>query len=412
MLKLLLIGFTQTNANVIQIFIEMTFKEIHVDSVIRDVNEQKLSLPALNEQQRDCDIFIIDFEGVGLDLNDKNISQKLEIYTVGKPILFLSRQNSVVPISLVHYEWLTVPYNRQQMNDSVKKLLEKIKTNTSANLAKTSQQTLPAMNANFIKTTADGQGKKLISQKIKTMDSQNSQEEVIQIFDTLASVFVGIHEQPFFNFAKNLQTTNDFTQITISHYDIYFNPVDKSVVVMNLERVIDSFMVGLRQENITFIKLDSAEFRKKVNLLLTQGAKQYNISQLIWLIGIEIVQTKRYAYHESHVLKFEARYMPNITGIKFLPKHVTPVIASCLGRARDIKDFNILFPNLTNEQINQVLILLGVSQTIRVDVLLDSAKQKPVSVKPPPQSEKNVNVGVQKANKTGFLKRLLGRLGI
>lgn len=414
MLKLLLIGFTQTNANVIQIFIEMTFKDIHVDSIIRQVNEGSLSLPILDEQQRGYDIFIIDFEGVGLNLNDKNIAQKLEIYTTGKPILFVSRQNSVVPVSLVHYEWLTLPYSRQQMTESVKNMLAKIKpVNTTQVLPKGGQNVSMSANASLIKTAAglEGQIKRVpVSPKAESLEYQVTNEEIKQVFDVLADVFVGINEQPFFNFVKSLQITNEFTQVVISHYDIYLNPISKSVVAMNLERIVDSFTVGLRQDNISFVKLDSSDFRQKVNGLLAQGAKQYSISQLIWFIGMEIMQTKRYDYYETHQLKFEARYMPNITGMKFVPKYVIPVIASCLGRARGLADFNTLFPYLTNEQINQIMILLSISQAIRSDVLLDSVKNMPP--KPTQVVDTTANIGVQKANKTGFLKRLLIRLGV
>ena len=50
MANLLLIGFTETNANVIQIFIEMTFKDIYVDTIIRHLNDSPLSLPVLTEE--------------------------------------------------------------------------------------------------------------------------------------------------------------------------------------------------------------------------------------------------------------------------------------------------------------------------------------------------------------------------
>lgn len=425
MSKLLLIGFTETNANVIQIFIEMTFKDLVVDKVIRQLNVASLTLPVLTDEQRLSDIFVIDFEGAGLDSDDKNLSSKLEIYTGGKPILFVSRKNNV-PVSLIHYEWLSVPYNRQQMTESVKNILVNVKPkpNFKSEHTDTKPHTQELLKKPFHtnhtathkpnNTTGTGIATRssIAQQKEILPENQATLDEVKKVFDTLLSVFPDMSEQPFFNLIKQMQLSHDFTKIVINHHELYLNPVDKSVILLNLERVADNFMIGLSEEVITFERVDNTLFRKNVNNLLAQGAKQYSLSQLIWVIGIEIIQSKRNAYGQSHNLKFEARYMPNISGIKFAPKYIVPLIASCLGRARVLSDFNALFPYLTNAQINQIMILLSISQAINVNILLDSAKPQMVEPPQPTNIIQNINQGVQKATKTGFLKRLLNRLGM
>lgn len=397
MLKLLLIGFTQTNANVIQIFIEMTFKDIHVDAIIKPTNTQTLNLNDL-PQSTQSEVFIIDFEGVGLDLEDKNIVQTLADYTNGKPILFISRQQSM-PVALPNYEWLTTPYTRQQMNDSLTSLLSKTPSYYTNPVPSTFSQTVQP---NVSNNPPVEQG----------IDSTISPNDVKKVFDVLMDVFGNIHEQPFFNFVKDLQLSQECIQVTINQHDMYFNPKDKSIISLNLERMADSFIVGLRKESILFTKLDSNTFQQKSAYLLAQGAKQYTLSQLVWLIGLDIIQAKRDAYGEIHPLKFEARYMPNIAHIHSVPKYVVPLIASCLGRVRGLSDFNSMFPQLTNAQINQVMILLTMSQAIRVETLLDSVKQSTATTLPTNMPNSQSNLGVQKANKTGFFRRLLSRLGM
>lgn len=423
MSKLLLIGFTETNANVIQIFIEMTFKDIVVDKVIRQLNVASLTLPILTDEQRLNDIFVIDFEGAGLDSDDKNLSSKLEIYTGGKQILFVSRKNNV-PVSLIHYEWLSVPYNRQQMTESVKNLLANVKPkpNFKSEQIDTKPHTQELLkkpfHANHTAThkpnnsTIIATRSSIAQQKETLPENQATLDEVKKVFETLLNVFPEMNEQPFFNFIRQMQLSHDFTKVMVNHHELYLNPVDKSVILLNLERVADNFMVGLSEDVITFERVDNTIFRKNVNNLLAQGAKQYSLSQLIWVIGIEIIQTKRNAYSQSHHLRFEARYMPNISGIKFAPKYIVPLIASCLGRARVLSDFNALFPYLTNAQINQIMILLSISQAINVNILLDSAKPQMAEPQQPINMTQNSNQGVQKATKTGFLKRLLNRLGM
>lgn len=90
--SLLLVGFTETNANVIQIFLEMTFKNIQVNSLVRNLGQNVLELPILSDEQQQSDIFVVDFEGIGLDLAYSKQAKNLEIYTNGKPILFVARR--------------------------------------------------------------------------------------------------------------------------------------------------------------------------------------------------------------------------------------------------------------------------------------------------------------------------------
>ena len=410
MANLLLIGFTETNANVIQIFIEMTFKDIYVDTIIRHLNDSPLSLPVLTEEHHKNDVFIIDFEGAGLDLSDKNIAKNLEIYTRGKPILFVSRQNSVVPVSLVEYEWLTVPYNRQQMTERVKKVLSNVtvqplKPNTyEPNIQKPPVATQkppkeePVIDVN---TTAN----------ISPVKANN--DDIKAIFDVLIRAFPEINEQQFFHFIKRLQSVNAFNSVTINNYQMYLNPIDKSIITASLERISDNFMVGagVRNENIVFVQMDASSFRQKTASQLAAGAKQYTLAQVVWFIGLEMMQVNRNAFGQSHHLKFEARYMPNFAGIKFTPNYLTLLIASCLGRARSLVDFGTLFPQLTNAQVNQILILLAMSNNINKDILVQSANATTASTVANKVDTTN-NTGIQKAQKTGFLKRLLSRLGV
>lgn len=408
MLKLLLVGFTKTNANVIQIFVEMTFKNVLVDSVIRDVNEKNPILPHLTEEQRASDAFIIDFEGVGFDSNKQDIAKEIKLYTQGKPILFMIRQNSVMPASLVNYEWLTMPYTREQMNESIKDLFTRLQ---SINTTQKPPTNLKASDSELTKPNINYQA-------IHQLNSSNSNPNILvtqtqlaqmrKVFEILSDVFSEIESRSLFEFAKQTQLSQNFLKISINHYELYFNPLDKSIIAMNVDRITDNFMAGLRKESILFHKLEGEHFRQKATQELLKGASQYSLSQFIWLVGIEMIQAKRYLYAERHELKFEAKYMPNILGLKNLPKYIVPVIASCLGRARSLSDFNAMFPQLSNAQINQVLILLTISQGIHAEALINSVKPLPVLE----QNVPTLNIGVKKAHQTGFLKRLLNLLGM
>ncbi|WP_394261409.1 hypothetical protein [Moraxella boevrei] len=441
--SLLLIGFTETNANVIQIFLEMTFKNVQVSQIVRNLGQSVLELPVLNDEEKRSDIFIIDFEGVGLDLAYSKQSKNLETYTNGKPILFVARQNETIPITFAKYEFLTMPYTRQQMTDRIKAMLESlpdrpvvenVDTTNKASLLNSlpknpSKAVQDLINESFAGTKTANAFKtdtpKSTAQPVTTLNNQNtinkepvSVDDVQKVFALLGTIFPDIVDRPLFTFAKKLQSLKDFAMVNINGYLMYVNPIDKSIITDNLERIGDSFLVGagLKEESLTFQSLDANSFRQKTTNYLASGAKQYNLAQVIWLIGLELMQIRRNSYVESHEMQIQATFMPNFSGVKFVPSYVVPLIASCLGRPRTLLDFNKLFPQLTNAQVNQVLLLLIMSRAVNYEILLNSSNNSSVMAKPiiqnPKSDDNSMNIGVQKANKTGFLSRLLNRLGV
>lgn len=444
--SLLLVGFTETNANVMQIFLEMTFKNIQVNQIVRNLGQAVLELPMLSDEEKQSDIFIIDFEGAGLDLAYSKQSKKLETYTNGKPILFVARQNETIPITFAKYKFLTMPYTRQQMTDCIKAMLESLpdalvvenaditnKANLLNTLSKNpSKAVQDLINESFANTKKVNTSKtdipKLTSQLITPSASQSNPsdikndfvniDEVEKVFGLVVKNFPDIADRPLFTFAKKLQSLKDFAMVNINGYLMYVNPIDKSVVTDNLERIGDSFLVGagLKEESLTFQSLDANSFRQKTTNYLASGAKQYNLAQVIWLIGLELMQIRRNSYVESHEMQIQATFMPNFAGVKFVPNYVVPLIASCLGRPRTLLDFNKLFPQLTNAQVNQVLLLLIMSRTVNYEILLNSNNNASAMAKSMVQNQKPsdnpINTGIQKANKTGFLTRFLNRLGV
>ncbi|ELA08103.1 hypothetical protein MOMA_06066 [Moraxella macacae 0408225] len=436
--SLLLIGFTETNANVIQIFLEMTFKNIQVNRIIRNLGQTTFELPTLSDKEQQSDVFIIDFEGVGLDLVDNKPPKKLKSYTNNKPILFITRQNEILLDTFANYEFLTIPYTRQQMTDCIKVMLDLPKfaptnhdiNNDSANIknvknVKNALNILPKnpnkavqdlINESFAGTKIANSRSFTNSNLSTTQKSPNlnnslsktsgNVDEINQVFALLSDIFTDIAERPLFSFAKKLQSLTEFSRVTINGYQMYINPIDKSVISDNLERIGDGFVVGigLKEENLLFQVLDINHFRQRTANLLELGAKQYSLTQVIWFIGLELMQVRRNNYGESHCLQIQATFMPNFAGINFVPNYVVPLIASCLGRPRTLLDFNTLFPQLTNAQVNQVLLLLIMSNAVNNEVLLNSYNKSTqnTSQNLVKAVDNPINTGIQKANKTGF----------
>ncbi len=246
------------------------------------------------------------------------------------------------------------------------------------------------------------------------------------VFALLSQTFHGLTQLPYFEFVQTLYQLPTYTVFHISGHHLYVNPFDKTVVASRIERILDHFMIGqnLRQCITSRQTLDETSFEQQTQRHLQAGDKKLTLSKLIWYIGLEMLP--RNTFEDHHHLAIEARFMPNLAGINFVPNYVLPLISSCIGRVRTLQEFQQLFPQLTNAQINQVIILLALSHGLNNAVLLNSRPaitfgshyQQPTvtasTTAPNPLSGNTVtnNTGIQKAQKTGFLKRLLGRLGV
>lgn len=428
MLKLLLVGFTEQNANVIQMFVELTFDNIKVNRIPRQPDSVANRMPALTVIEAESDIFVFDAQSIGLDMNNtqQDYTQLNEI-TQQKPALLISRQpiDSAVLGEAGNIDYLTVPYTRQQMTEKLHILNQKAKLH----LEKSSPKDTQFISANTAKTlikntnTVDSQ---TLSSKDNTTQSANTSTankfdstSFNATLDVLATNFDALADTPFFEFAKRVQNLTQPTCLTIGGQHLYINPQDKSVVASRVERIVDYFTVGqnLSQSLQNFQMLDEASLSQQTAHYLAEGDKKISISQLIWLMGLEMIP--RNAYNNNHLIKLEVSHMPNFAEIKFVPTYVMPMIASCLGRARTLHDFNTLFPNLTNAQINQVIILLVLSGTVKDSIVilsrLPTNAQQPHALtenKPINNNQSNLSDGVKKAQKTGFLQRFLNRLGV
>lgn len=443
MLKLLLVGFTEQNANVIQMFVELTFDNIKVSRIPRQPDSVANRMPELTVIEAESDIFVFDAQSIGLDVpNMQQAYAQLRDVIEQKPTLLISHQtldNPVMRDWAGNIDYLTVPYTRQEMAEKLHILNQKAQLhlekphpkNTqfiSANTAKTLTKT------DIASDNPTSQAEDTPAHNISTPSpskNSNSKTDIVSRLDkasfnvmleVLASNFTALADTPFFEFAKHVQNLTHPTCLTIGGQHLYINPNDKSVIASRVERIIDYFTVGqnLSQSLRNFQTLDEASFLQSTAQYLAQGHKKISISQLIWLVGLEMIP--RNAYNNTHSIKLEVSYMPNFADVKFVPNYVMPMIASCLGRARALNDFNTLFPNLTNAQINQVIILLVLSGAVKDSMITLSrspipsqSPAQPMALaenKPTQDNTVSVNDGVKKAQKTGFFQRFLSRLGV
>lgn len=453
MLKLLLIGFTEQNANVIQMFVELTFENVKVSRIPRLPENTPPKMPELTVLETESDIFVIDAESIGFDFGKHEVCcEQVNQVIPNKAILLISRQS--VPEGQIrvpdNFQWLNVPYTRSQMAEKLQSLISdvQLKRTTHHHETTTGGQLDGATDAiaNDLNHQPPSVANPSATQQIEKIgQSENHSNPAVPktnpaddiatsnaLFEILRNTFKGLGDTPFFEFAKTLYELKDYTVFHVNGHHLYINPFDKSVVVSRVERIIDHFMIGqnLRQCLSTRETLDASSFEQQTKRHLASGDKKLMVSKLIWYIGIDMIP--RNAFDDNHQLLIETRFMPNLAGINFVPNYVMPLIASCIGRERNLSEFHQLFPQLTNAQVNQVIILLVMSHVINSDTLLNQAKPNSMTTNRPVASAPSAttattpqagvtsrttaattdNTGIKKAQQTGFLKRLLGKLGV
>lgn len=446
--KLLLIGFTEQNAKVIQMFIEINFPALTLMTISRQLDGHQLQFPALTPVHLGHDVFVIDAEGVGFHgANPDDAISQLTTQLGDKPALLISRHlnaphtdtttHSPQGTALSRYRWLNVPYTRQQMFDNIQALLD-YSAAQPATGAPTPSPSDPTIGTNTgVKTDidkpidTDTPSQSLNDNQAANHHQATSQsrvadsQSIMLIFDIIAKTFPNIEQTAFFQFAKQLQMIDDYACIEVNNHHLYVNPFDNSVVASRLARIIDQFRVSQTTGHTLYkvSPLDESRFKEQTALHLNQGDKHLMISQVIWFMGLEVLS--RNQYDMAHHLAIEVNYMPNLTGTNFVPSYVTPMIASCLGRPRRLVELNSLFPTLTVAQSNQVLILMMMSNIINAQTLIQSY-QRPLAATSALASDTAPkasvadnqaivqpasNAGIKKASESGFLKRFLGRLG-
>lgn len=456
MLKLLLVGFTEQNANVIQMFIELTFNNVRVSRVSRLPETSAQKMPELTVMEKESDIFLMDAESIGIDPNQSiaahtTFSEKLP----NKAILLITRQTlpeATAAAEMPNFQWLSVPYTRKQMADKMQQLISIASLKQTQTATKEVDDTSPsviaepsnnpqlsqiAKKANDIsqKSDSDSLAQQGTHQNPSAFGEQSQDELPLAeskhtdaMFQLLAKTFNGLSDTPFFEFAQGIYGVKDYTVLDINGHLIYIDPLEKTAIVDRVERVIDHFMIGknIRNSFVNRQVLSEHEYITRTARHLENDSKKLTLGQLIWYVGLEMIP--RNAFNQTHQLPIEVRYMPNLSGIKFVPTTVLPLIASALGRVRTLTDFNQLFPNLTNAQVNKIIILLVMSHSVNSAVLLshtdiaatvsrtEAASTPSVAVKDKisqanTQANNVKNTGIEKAQRTGFLKRLLGKLG-
>ncbi|MFW2177959.1 MULTISPECIES: hypothetical protein [unclassified Moraxella] len=441
MQSLSLVGFTEKNAKIIKLFIEINFSTIQVNSIDRntigDGQYDQGILPSILMGQNDADMLMVDMEGVGCSTKDTD--EMFAKYIKHTPTLFITRHAHYGTLAMdtakyveqvkdkqkiinfhqdeavaLPYQWLTAPYSRQQLQQKIEWLL----------VYQNSHQTAkPTPNASLSNTTTASPAPEVSSNPVSaTKVNQNSIQQIViqQVYAILHQTFDELNDRAFVDFCQQLQTLSDYTCIHLAGQRVFVNPYDNTIITTHFDYITHHFMVTdkVYQGNHQLEALDATAYQQAIRECRATGQALMPIGQFIWAIGMELMSTLSHGYSPSHHLVFQLQAMPNLSSIPNLPNYVQLLLVSCLARPRTLLELNELFPQLTNSQVNQVFIIAGLANSLNNKILLSSNGVTQPLTHPTPLANDMVDdqprvteaIQVKKARQTGFLKRLIQQI--
>lgn len=428
-MKLLFVGFSEQNANLLSFLIQQNFTHIDCVYIERNLTQDlKFSLPIIPNEHKDAQGMIINLDGVGMLSYQTRHQESLSKYIKQLPTLLTTRmaihpwQESLGENG--HILYLQAPYNKDSILDVLKQLIEQGKHGTpaiEAMLITTDaiQHSNPeASNEKPSPAATDAQVAQANKQSLfdnTLMLAPNNKEQAL-IENVLSEHFNAVYQTPLIKeFGKLFFQEQPFI-LRASRYYMLVDASNNLVISTNIARMLDYFTVAKNHEqfssSITIEVLDNQQYSAQLHELERLDAKKYALNTLLWQIYHAIlpedIQT------QAQNLQLKIKFMPNFASLEDTPSYTQAVISSCLSIPKTLDELYIIFGEIKPENINRIFLLAVLSKIVDLDVLATPRADNQISINQilKTQHKEQKNDGVNKAAKTGFFRRLLNKLSL
>lgn len=403
-MKVLLIGFSKQSAGVLNLLINRFYPENQVVEIDRCFGDNmRLCLPALHGH-KDATALVINLEGVGMMGFSQNYIKELTRYIGRRAALLIIKGNvaawqdaQVLPREFATY--LKCPYNKDETLAALETLFFQAKQ-------------IPDYAHEFY------QG--------EPMDC-GCDDEPYDFLGTVSNKKVGsgverhvLHKvlDKHFPIAQNA-LLHEFSDIILEEgalrliagsQTIYMDKTKNLALVSSLERLMDYCSIANNFQVLTDVivaePINQEDFDKMASTVPHNGYRRYPLNTLLWQMYARILPER--VEVAAHDLKLKMRFMPNFSMIKDTPEYVHALVSSCLVAPRSAQELSDMngFMIVDKAVINRVFLLAILSGTADFGVLEASFAEQEIPTTP----ARTENAGVQKAQKTGFLRRLLSKL--
>lgn len=416
-MKVLLVGFSAQSADVLQLLIERIYPEHKVVQLERAFSEDlRLCLPTVAMMHYDAEAMIIHLDGVGMMnfavQHPKALRQFIGVRAalmVTKGGLFAWENSNILPKDFGFF--VASPYTKDVMEWALAKLFKSVdKLKEYRHLFHQEPEDISVLSYDNQATNP--------SLKPKT-NSPVCKKEVLH---RLIDVHFDIDKKELFHQFLNLILEDTPLTLVAGSQTLYINKVQNLALVSNVERLLDYCRVANSFDVLTKVveigHISPEEFAKTTNQSPQNRYQKYALSTILWQMYDRILP--KYIEVPEHELKLKMRLMPNFGQMGDVPEYVRALTSLCLVSPKTADELSRgLGISIDKAIINRIFILAILSGVADCEVLatsfLESQKSSQQISEPTDHMStiaRQINQGVEKAQKTGFLQRLLNKLSL
>lgn len=416
-MKVLLVGFSSQSADALQLLIEKIYPEHEVVQLERAFSDDlRLCLPTVPIMHYDAEAMIIHLDGVGMmsfaTQHPKALRRFIGARTalmITKGGLFAWENSDILPKDFGFF--VASPYTKDVMEWSLARLLKAAgKLAEYRHLFHQESSDIALLDEHHVETAKP-------KAEVPAVSKQDILHELIDVhFDVPKKDMV--HQ-----FLTLILEDKPLTLVAGSQ-TLYINKVQNLALVSNVERLLDYCRVANSFDVLTKVieigHVSPEEFAKTANQAPQNRYNKYALSTILWQMYDRILP--KYIEVPDHELRLKMRLMPNFGQMGDIPEYVKALTSLCLVAPKTANELSRgLGISIDKALINRIFLLAILSGVADFDVLEASfLATKPAENKEDVADEPNaqivvtrqVNQGVEKAQKTGFLQRLLSKLSL
>lgn len=374
-MNIILLGFSEKDANAITILCNMLAKDIVCSHILLQDNQE--AHHQLQRQPYDVAIIFVDSVQHHLD-----IKRTILINIQDKPVILISRYLEDLRDdpwgSLNAQAHIQFPYTRQTMLEPIKKVYQLHQSGTLDNPPSGYHPT----------SASQGNNQQLTQQNFNT--------------DVLQKYYPNLVKKNWVIQLLNLPYQQQCIEFAIGPYQLLANPTEKSLISLRtLQWTLDYLRVSHDEGlNIPFDSrpLDNNQAMILGDQMLASNGNKQSIAMSVWQLSmVWLEQMPSFDIKAIAQIPFKIYAIPNLSEVHPAEPHLHGVFSACLVQARTLEQLQILFPQIDAVRLHRIVL---------ASVLANIGTFQPST-----HQNQNSNKGIEQANKTGFLQRLLSKLG-
>ncbi|MFB2538875.1 hypothetical protein [Acinetobacter sp. c3-l95] len=377
-MNIVLVGFSEKDAHAISILSYMISKEItsHHLNLADETNPWNI----FESTNFDTAILFVD----SLQHNQE-WKRNVAHYISEKPVLLVSRYLEDLQQdmwgNMDARSYIQYPYTLQMMSEPLTKLYTMYQEGTLSN-----GKSHFAQDLEFSSTDAD-HGSDI------NLPTHHNYQLIQQYYPALAQQ----SWCQYFFFSRQ-----ESIEFNIGPYQFIFNADEKSATCLRtLSWTLDYIRVGyddnLRIEVFHKI-LESNQAFLTAEQMIAAGASKTSLAMTLWQLAFAL--SEKVTTPLDKTLSFKVFATPNLRELVQPEPHLHSIFSACLMQSRNLEQLSTLFPNISPELLQRIMLSAVVANIATFEEPKSNVEQV------------NRNKGIQQANKTGFLQRLLRKIGL